>query len=85
LFRRLITDLMCRFETCWTPAEAECPALALGLLRLEEMVADGLLEHGPFHLRVTPRGRPFLRNACMALDARLWEEKPEGRVFSRAV
>jgi oxygen-independent coproporphyrinogen-3 oxidase len=85
LFRRLISDLMCRFETCWTPAEAENPDLLRGLHRMEEMVADGLLEQGPFHLRVTPMGRPFLRNLCMALDARLWREQHEGERFSKAV
>lgn len=85
LFRRLITELMCRFKTYWSPSEAENPALINGLARMEALSADGLVENGPFHLRVTAKGMPFLRNICMALDARLWADKPEGELFSKSI
>lgn len=85
LFRRLITELMCRFKTYWSPSEAENPALLNGLARMETLTADGLVENGPFHLRVTSKGMPFLRNICMALDARLWADKPEGELFSKSI
>jgi oxygen-independent coproporphyrinogen-3 oxidase len=49
-------------------------------------VAHGLMTLEPHRLQVTPRGRLFVRNICMAfdryLDARLTSEKP---VFSRTV
>jgi oxygen-independent coproporphyrinogen III oxidase len=55
-------------------------ALAL----LEEPVADGLVEISDSELRVTPRGRFFLRNICMPFDAYL--KAPEDRpVYSRTV
>ena len=36
-------------------------------------------------LRITTLGRPFLRNACVALDQRLREQKPDTRIFSQAL
>jgi oxygen-independent coproporphyrinogen III oxidase len=47
-------------------------------------VSDGLLEIGPDGLRVTPRGRLFVRNVCMIFDRYLGAH--EGRpVFSRTI
>lgn len=89
VFRRLILDLMCRMETSWSVAENEMPALQAALYRLDELVMDGLVKIKPFHLQVLPEGRPFLRNVCMAFDARLWEEahsnNTQQQVFSKAV
>ena len=51
---------------------------------LREMVGDGLVEIDDHELRVTPRGRFFLRNVCMPFDAYL--KKPsEGPQYSRTV
>ena len=41
------------------------------LAQLRPMADDGLLEITPGELRVTPRGRAFLRNICMPFDAYL--------------
>ncbi|MCB1178166.1 MAG: oxygen-independent coproporphyrinogen III oxidase, partial [Leptospiraceae bacterium] len=38
---------------------------------LSEMEKDGLLEWEDNELKVTPKGRPFLRNICMGLDTRM--------------
>ena len=54
------------------------------LADLGEMVDDGLVELGDRSLRVTPKGRFFLRNVCMPFDAYL--AKPsDGPVYSRTV
>jgi oxygen-independent coproporphyrinogen-3 oxidase len=51
---------------------------------LEEMAADSLVELADTVLRVTPRGRFFLRNVCMPFDAYL--SQSQGRqTFSRTV
>ncbi|MCX6291159.1 MAG: coproporphyrinogen III oxidase, partial [Bacteroidetes bacterium] len=50
-----------------------------------EMVNDGLLELEPYELRVTEKGRSFVRNICMALDARLWRNQPQTAIFSSTV
>ncbi len=52
---------------------------------LAELLADGLVTIEGTHLAMTDRGRPFLRNAAMALDLRLRRHKPDTRVFSQAV
>jgi oxygen-independent coproporphyrinogen-3 oxidase len=41
------------------------------LAQLQPMVEDGLLECTQQEIRVTRRGRPFLRNICMPFDAYL--------------
>ncbi|MBI5916782.1 MAG: oxygen-independent coproporphyrinogen III oxidase [Bacteroidetes bacterium] len=85
VLRQHILNLMCRFETSWEPADLQCVALYEGLERLAELQDDGLIEIKPFHLKVTEAGRPFLRNICMALDARYWQKQPQGSLFSQAV
>ncbi len=54
------------------------------LAELAPMVEDGLVEVSDRSLRVTPRGRFFLRNVCMPFDAYLATpgDKP---IFSRTV
>ncbi|KAA3656487.1 MAG: oxygen-independent coproporphyrinogen III oxidase [Chloroflexi bacterium] len=52
---------------------------------LAELISDGLVTVDNGTMRLTETGRPFLRNAAMALDIRLRKNKPETRVFSQAV
>ncbi len=85
VLRRHILDLMCKFHTEWEAGEEDLPALGEALERLAEVAADGLVELGERAVRVTERGRPFLRNICMAFDARLWRDIPETRLFSQTI
>lgn len=82
--RQHILDVMCRYQANW---EAGSPgeALAAGLSRLQELEADGLVRIEPGRLQVTALGKPFIRNICMALDAKYWQRQPSGRLFSQAV
>lgn len=52
---------------------------------LVELLDDGLVTFEGRQMRLTEQGRPFLRNAAMALDLRLRQHKPETRIFSQAV
>ena len=52
---------------------------------LREPIADGLVEIGDGELRVTPEGKPFLRNIAAYFDARLRAATPQGPVYSRAI
>lgn len=52
---------------------------------LAELLNDGLVTLDGTQLAMTERGRPFLRNAAMALDLRLRRNKPDTRVFSQSV
>jgi oxygen-independent coproporphyrinogen-3 oxidase len=83
--RQHILNIMCRYRTKWADAGLQCEALYAGLDRMDELEADGLIIRRPFELEVTDIGKPFIRNICMALDARYWRKKPEGQLFSQAV
>lgn len=85
VLRRHILNIMCAGETDWKNERAQCEALYAGIRRLEEPEKDGLISLTPFHLKVLPAGRPFLRNICMALDAKLWLKQPGQQVFSKTV
>lgn len=54
-------------------------------LFLADMIQDGLVTLKGRTLSMTESGRPFLRNACVALDKRLREQKPQTKVFSQAL
>lgn len=52
---------------------------------LKEMEEDGLLRFEGEELTILEKGRPFLRNACVALDLRLRKKKPDTKVFSQSL
>lgn len=85
ILRQHILNVMCRFETSWEQPELQCDSLFDGIERLSELENDGLIERVPFGLKVTDAGRPFIRNICLALDARYWRKQPEGELFSQTV
>jgi oxygen-independent coproporphyrinogen III oxidase len=63
--------------------------LATSLARLDEVRDAGFVELDDEGLRVTPQGRVFVRNVCMAFDRYLLDkeaaQEPERPVFSRTV
>ncbi|RAJ85428.1 oxygen-independent coproporphyrinogen-3 oxidase [Chitinophaga dinghuensis] len=85
LIRGHIHDLMCNFETSWRKADTQCDAVMEGIERLQELEHDGLVEVMPDRVAVTPAGRTFIRNICMAFDARLWRKLPATQLFSSAI
>lgn len=85
LIRKHIHALMCKFETSWSREDTQCDAIMEGLERLQELEKDGLVNVWPKKVSVTPQGRPFIRNICMAFDARLWKQLPQTQIFSKAI
>ena len=85
LLREHILNLMCRLRTHWDPQLPENEVLRRATERLRGMEADGLVRLGEDSIFVRPEGRPFLRNVCMALDARLWKQQPQTPLFSTTV
>ncbi|WP_341837753.1 oxygen-independent coproporphyrinogen III oxidase [Chitinophaga pollutisoli] len=83
--RNHILNLMCRFETSWDRQDANCDAISESLQRLQELEHDGLVEVHPGKVVVTEKGKPYIRNICMAFDARLWRNVPQSQLFSNAV
>jgi oxygen-independent coproporphyrinogen-3 oxidase len=85
IFRRHILNIMCKFETSWNEEDRQKPELSDALNRLSELETDGLIILKPLKLKVTTKGRAFLRNICMAFDSRLWKNVPESQIFSSAI
>lgn len=85
VLRRHILNTMCYGETSWQNEDLQCEALYAGLDRLCEMETDDLVRVEPYRLEVTGRGKAFVRNICMALDARMWRKEPEAALFSQTV
>ncbi|MBS7563320.1 oxygen-independent coproporphyrinogen III oxidase [Mucilaginibacter sp. Bleaf8] len=84
IIRKHILNIMCKGETHWNHHLQPCLSLCDGLDRMEALADDGLVELNSWQLTVTPLGKRFLRNICMALDARLWVDKPATQLFSMA-
>ncbi len=84
IIRRHILDIMCKGETHWDFQKQFSFALEEGLGRMQSLAEDELIEIDSHHLTVTPLGKNFLRNICMALDARLWADQPATQLFSMA-
>lgn len=83
--RQHILDLMCRYHTAW-PADAETHELYANIrerLRIPE--SDGLVVVDELGVTITELGKAFLRNTCMAFDARLHRMTRSDEVFSKAV
>ncbi|RFZ89944.1 oxygen-independent coproporphyrinogen III oxidase [Mucilaginibacter conchicola] len=83
--RKHILEIMCTGKTTWNYHKEPFEELAAGIERLEPLAHDGLIELCSWGLQVTQTGQRFLRNICMALDARLWADKPATQLFSMAV
>ncbi|MFT4032044.1 MAG: oxygen-independent coproporphyrinogen III oxidase [Siphonobacter sp.] len=77
-YRQHILDIMCRFET-------QIPQIESIHQRLQPLKADGLIEYSDSVLQVTPEGRPFLRNICMAFDQKLNQQRMEKQLFSKTI
>jgi oxygen-independent coproporphyrinogen-3 oxidase len=53
---------------------------------MEDLEKDGLIETDYFSLKVTPLGKMFIRNVCMALDTYLQSEAKKNVVqFSKVI
>ncbi|MCK6608306.1 MAG: oxygen-independent coproporphyrinogen III oxidase [Flavobacterium sp.] len=85
IIRRHILNLMCQFTTSWKDKTLDFPELPSVLASLEEMQDDGLLSIQDETIIVTEKGKPFVRNICMAFDLRLIRKAPETKLFSMTI
>ena len=85
VLRRHILRLMTRLETHWQQPSDYTDYMQTALERLAEPASDGLILLEADGCRVTDTGRAFLRNICMAFDARLARRMPDKSLFSRTV
>jgi len=78
--RQHILDIMCREKTTFNrgiPKQV--------YRRLEPMLKDKLVWADEKNIKITAKGKSFLRNACMAFDERMWAKQPETQIFSSTI
>lgn len=85
IIRRHILNIMCHFETDWSDQSLQHELIFEAKDRLQEMIKDGLVEINNHRLLVTEKGKPFVRNICMAFDAKLLRNKPATQLFSMTI
>ena len=85
IIRRHILNIMCHFETNWKDEALQHKLVFEAESRLEEMIQDELLVIKDNSLTVTEKGKPFVRNICMAFDAKLLGVKPGTQLFSMTI
>lgn len=85
VIRRHVLNLMCGFETSWGEHRGYVPEMDAILDRLGEMASDGLVTITDGCLKVSEKGRPFVRNICMAFDLHLQRKAPETKLFSMTI
>jgi len=85
MIRKHILNLMCGFETSWANENLRFERTEEVTDRLQEMEQDNLLTIKEDGVAVTEKGRPFIRNICMAFDVLLHKKEPEKRLFSMTV
>lgn len=83
--RKHILNLMCNLETSWTENEAKFIDFNTILQNLNELKSDGIVIFENNKIQVTEKGKPFVRNVCMAFDLQLQSKQPETRLFSMTV
>lgn len=85
IIRRHILNIMCQFATSWDENDLYFQELPKVIEELREMENDGLLVIQDHAIIVTEKGKPFVRNICMAFDLRLQRKAPQTQLFSMTV
>jgi oxygen-independent coproporphyrinogen-3 oxidase len=85
IIRKHILNLMCEFETSWTDSSTYFKEIPEVLNQLKEMEKDELLLVDETSLKVTEKGKPYIRNICMAFDLHLKRKAPATALFSMTV
>lgn len=85
ILRKHILNLMTRMETDWSDTARYTDFLEEVNHRLAEPISDRLVEISGKTARITQSGRAYLRNICMAFDARLSRKSPNTSLFSKTI
>ncbi len=85
IIRKHILNLMCTFETNWKMDETYFAELPEVIQNLKELEKDKLIELYDTKIIITQKGKPFIRNICMAFDLRLQRKVPETTLFSMTI
>jgi oxygen-independent coproporphyrinogen-3 oxidase len=86
VFRNYIKNISCNGYTAFR--SSDLPLLReICFPRLQQPLADGLVEYNDRELRVTSKGSSFVRNICSAFDLHLLRHtvSSEAKIFSKAI
>ena len=83
--RKQITNLMCKFETTWNSIDQFSGLMTSAMPALRELERDRLINILPGKIQVLKKGRPFVRNVCMAVDFLFEQQDQSTKVFSQTV
>lgn len=85
IIRRHILNLMCHFFTSWEDESLYFAEIEEVIEKLSEMKKDELIQIQEKSIEVTDKGKPFVRNICMAFDLRLQRNMPTTQLFSMTI
>ena len=85
IIRKHILNLMCSFTTSWADEHMQFAEIDEVLEQLKEMSQDQLIKIVDSSVTILEKGKPFVRNICMAFDLRLKRKMPENRIFSMTI
>ena len=85
IIRKHILNLMCQFETSWDNSSMQFPEINEVFQHLKEMKQDGLIAYKENGIIITEKGKPFVRNICMAFDLHLIRKAPDTKLFSMTI
>ncbi|WP_334134959.1 oxygen-independent coproporphyrinogen III oxidase [Acinetobacter schindleri] len=85
IIRKHILNLMCSFTTSLADEHMQFAEIDAVLEQLKEMSQDQLIKIVDSSVTILEKGKPFVRNICMAFDLRLKRKMPENRIFSMTI
>ena len=85
MIKRHILDLMCQFETSLPSNFSQTEYGEVVLEKLEKLVADEIVLLTSNKCIITPFGKPFVRNVCMAFDPYIQLENTSSKTFSSTI
>ena len=85
IIRKHILNLMCQFTTSWENDAMKFIEINDVVKNLQEMKEDGLLNFEENSITVTEKGKPYVRNICMAFDLRMTRNVPDTQLFSMTI
>ncbi len=85
IIRKHILELSCNFETTIKTDDFSKSQWKQLSLRLNQLQQDELIELQESKMKITPKGKPYLRNVCMAFDLRMQSSVFKQPSFSSSV
>lgn len=85
IIRRHILDLMCHFETNWIQDLWQAGFYTPILEKLKGIEQDELVSIDRQKIKIRTKGKPFVRNICMAFDLDLHRTQPDRPLFSSTI